>query len=184
MRTARSPKVAALALLAAALALAAAVATRSWFTADGGRTGIGLTGVNMCEPDGSCQIAGWSELSAPGQISTFGYVGYAAGLLAALGCIVVAAMMLAGRAHKLPARQVGAGLGGGLTVGALGQLAFVNRVLDSGGLRHASIGWSLIVAFAAGLAAAVVVKTLVMPALAAATARPAPAPAPEPYTIA
>jgi hypothetical protein len=57
--------------------------------------------------------------------------------------------------------------------------------MGSGDLRKLSIGWSLIVAVVGAVAAAVVIRTMVAPALrATADATPAPAPAPQPYTIA
>ena len=173
-------RTAAIALFAAAAAIGVAVLSKSWFSA-GDEGGIGLTGIEECRR-GVCHSASWGEMNAPGDLTAFGYIGFAGGLIAALACAAAALLLVTGRAKKLVELKATRVLSGALVVGALGQIAFVNTVMGKG---RAPIGWALVVGIGAALGAAVVVKLLLTPALREATdGAPAPAPAPQPYTIA
>jgi hypothetical protein len=173
-------RTAAIALFVAAAAILVGIFSKSWFDA-GREGGIGLTGMEECRR-GECRSASWGDVNAPGDLTAFGYLGFAGGLLAGLGCAVAGAMLLAGRAKKLTELHAVKALSGTLVVGLLGQIAFVNTVMSKG---KAPIGWALIVAVVGAVGAAVVVRLLLTPALREATEPPrAPAPAPQPYTIA
>jgi hypothetical protein len=173
---------AAIAMFIAALAILIGVFTHSWFTADRGDGGIGLTGIEECRR-GMCRSATWGEMGdgIPSELPLFGYVGFLGGLLAAAGCAAAGVMLLRGNARKLPIKLVS----GAFAVAALGQLAFVNRIFAAGEMKGVSLGWSLFVALGGLIAAAVITKTMVMPAIEAESGvvKP-PVPASQPYTIA
>lgn len=177
---------AAIALGAAALALLVGIMSYSWFTAPRGHGGVGLLGIQDCS-EGLCQSVSWGDMGkeAPGDVKIFGYLGFAFSLIAALACMATAVMMLIKRERKLLELNATRWLAAPITLGLLGQIVFVNKIMGTGDMRKLSIGWSLIVAVAGALAAAIVIRTMVAPALrATADATPAPAPAPQPYTIA
>lgn len=172
---------AAIAMFITALAILIGVFTHSWFTMDRGEGGIGLTGIEECRR-GLCRSATWGEMGdgIPGGLSLFGYVGFLGGLAAAAGCVAAGAMLLRGNARKLPLKLVNVAFG----VAAFGQLGFVSRIFAAGNMKGVSLGWSLFVAIGGMIAAAVITKTMVMPAIQAETGTaPPPAPAPQPYTI-
>lgn len=177
---------AAIAMFAAALAIFIGILSYSWFTAPHGQGGVGLLGIQECD-DGLCQSVSWGDMGkeAPGDLKIFGYLGFAFSLIAALACVAVGGMLLAKRERKLADWNAPRWLAAPLTLGLLGQIVFVNKLMGSSDLRKLSIGWSLIVAVVGALAAAIVVRVMVAPAIREAVdAAPAPAPAPQPYTIA
>jgi hypothetical protein len=95
----------------AALAVLIGIFTKSWFTAPKGEGGVGLTGIEMCRGN-ECRTASWDDLKrAPDDIGIFGTLGTIGGIASVIFTGVVVALLLQGKANKVPVKPMNAVLG-------------------------------------------------------------------------
>ncbi len=153
----------AFALFGAAVITLIGVVTSHWFSAGGGEGNVGLTGIEACRHD-RCMSLSWSEIEKmsrgmfhiPTDITMFAYLGYIAGIVAAVCTGVMGGMLLAGKARSIPTRAFNIVFG----IAAFSMTSFVVRFYLEN-RKDLSFGWSSILAIGGLVATGVLSRRVV-----------------------
>lgn len=153
-------------MLVLAVLLLVGTFTSSWFTAERGEGGVGLSGVEVCRGS-ECRTVSWGDMKrGPKDLSLFGMLGMLGGLAAVGVTVATGVMGLTGKAGKIPLKAFTVPYG----IAAFSMSMFFMRVFTEFS-RGLSVGYSGFLAIGALIAASVLLRMLAKPT----------APAPQPW---